>query len=363
MLLPKLYSKRSDGGLQEWTIEVQGDGYRTISGMVSGEKITSEWTRCQPKNVGRANETTAESQAAAAAQAKWNKKYDGGYRESADKLGEVDLFEPMLALKYADRRDKLQFPVWVQPKLDGVRCLARPTGLWTRKGKPHRNMEHVRKALVPVFEHYPTLVIDGEAYADKLNNDFNAIISLVKKSEPSVDDRNESADCIRYHVYDCYFADRPDMGFAQRITKLAEIVAGINEIVKVQTRIANNQEEMDRYYAEWLELGYEGQMVRTNTPYEVNKRAAALLKRKEFEDGEFEIADVLEGVGNRAGTAGAVLLTTGDKAGIRGNREWVAALLANRTQLIGKVATIRYQNKTPGGALRFPVLVAIRDYE
>ena len=138
-------------------------------------------------------------------------------------------------------------------------------------------------------------------------------------------------------------------------------MAEIKSVVLVSTVQAKDQEELDSLYAEWLSLGFEGQMLRTDTAYEVGKRAKALLKRKEFIDSEFTVADVEEGKGNRSGGAGAILLTTGDRAGIRGDRAFTVSLLKNKAALIGKLVTVRYQNKTPAGALRFPVMVAVRD--
>jgi DNA ligase-1 len=361
MFLPKLYNKRSDGQLQEWAVEVDGGQYRMISGMVDGAKVTSAWTVAVVKNEGRANATTVENQAAAEAQSKWQKKWDGGYREHLADLESVDLIEPMLALKYKDCIDNVTFPMWCQPKLDGVRCIARPIGLFTRKGKPHTNMAHVQQDLVSIFEKYPTLVIDGEAYASHLSGDFNAIISLVKKGKPDSADRAASAASIRYHVYDGFFTDNPGMPFGERNKKIQEILYGVSSVVIVETVKAKDQEELDSCYSKWLEQGFEGQMLRTDTAYEVGKRAKALLKRKEFIDEEYTVADVEEGKGNRAGGAGAIVLTTGDKAGIRGDRAFVVGLLKNKAKLIGKLVTVRYQNKTPAGALRFPVMVAVRD--
>lgn len=368
MFLPKLFSKRSDGGLQSWQIEVEGNKFRTISGMVDGAMVTSEWTQCAGKNIGRANETTPEQQAAAEAQSKWQKKYDSGYRETAEALETVDLFEPMLANKYKDlvKRKKLAFPVYCQPKLDGVRCIGRPSGLWTRKGKPHTNLEHIRMELAPVFAKHPTLVIDGEAYCDKLNDDFNAIISLVRQMNPTPEERADAAAHIKYHIYDCYFADAPALPFSERMAKLGGILANshdLGNLVLVETHKSETQEQLDEYYAKWLEAGYEGQMLRTDTPYEINKRTWALVKRKEFVDEEFELAAVEEGKGNRSGMAGKVLLTTGDRAGIRGGTKFMTEIWEKRNAMVGKYVTVRYQGKTPDGKLRFPVLVAVRDYE
>jgi hypothetical protein len=92
-----------------------------------------------------------------------------------------------------------------------------------------------------------------------------------------------------------------------------------------------------------------------------------LLKRKEFKTDEFTILEVIPGVGNRTGTAGAMKLQ--DKAGkifnsnIKGNRKHVTKLLEEAKTLIGQQATVRYFNLTPDGIPRFPFVIAIRNYE
>lgn len=362
MNMKRLYSRRSDGGLQTWDLEVKGDSYRVSSGKLDGKQHTNDWTKCVGKNLGRANATTPAEQATAEAAALWDKKYSEGYRESEAALATVTLFEPMLAKNYKDCVDDISFPVYTQPKLDGIRCIARSTGLFTRKGKPHLNLRHVEQDLAAVFKAHPTLVIDGEGYADKLAQDFNQIVHLIKQQKPTAQDRADSAAMIKYHVYDCYFTDHPEYTFACRQQLIQEILEKVRSVQLVDTFRALDQRALDCRYAHYLTSGYEGQMIRTDTPYEC-KRTKALLKRKEFIDAEFTIADVMEGIGNRAGGAGAILLSNGCKAGIRGNAAYFTKLLQERTAVIGKQATVRYQGVTPDGMLRFPVMVAIRDYE
>jgi DNA ligase-1 len=107
-------------------------------------------------------------------------------------------------------------------------------------------------------------------------------------------------------------------------------------------------------------------MVRLDKPYE-NKRSKSLLKRKEFQDKEYIILDVIEGEGNRAGGAGA--MTFANEQGVRfnsnikGSREYCAQLLKEKVDLIGKPATVKFFNLTPDNIPRFPFVTAIRTYE
>ena len=363
MKMNKLFKKREAGGLQEWTIEVEGGKYRTISGMVDGAKVTSEWTEAVVKNSGRSNATTPEDQAQSEAQSKWQKKFDSGYREDPAERSSVDLFKPMLAEKLRDYPE-VKYPVYVQPKLDGARCAGRLSGLWSRKGKPWITTPHIEKEVKALLSNHHNIVLDGELYNHTFHDDFNRIISIIKKGKPTAEDFAESEKYAQYHVYDCQFTDMPDLTFAQRQAKLRDILQaeGQEYIVLVDTKLVNNVEEMDAFHQECMEAGYEGSMIRTDTRYE-NKRTKALLKRKEFIDEEFELEDVEEGKGNAAGKAYKVVLKGVGRAGLRGNAAFRKDLLENKAKYIGKPVTVRYQNKTPDGQLRIGVMLCVRDYE
>lgn len=364
MKLPVLYSRRSDGAVQEWTIQVLKGCYRTISGLVDGEKVTSNWTVCHGKNVGRANETTASEQALREAEAAWTKKRERGYRESVKDIDKLDYLEPMLAHKYEDYQEDLEFPVWAQPKLDGIRCVATKKGLYTRNGKRIVSVPHIEQALGTIFELFPDVVFDGELYANELSANFNRIASLVRKTKPTGQDLDDSAREIQYWIYDC-----PQPGsFTQRWDRTLALIGKADSpyLKALDTQLVKSREKLDLLYEKFLEKGYEGQIVRVDGSYEY-KRSKNLLKRKEFKDEEFKILDVEEGVGNRSGMAGHFVLQ--DKRGkvfhsnIKGAREVLREYLQRRGELQGKMATVQFFDYTPDGIPRFPFVLTIRDYE
>jgi hypothetical protein len=133
MELPKLFKKTATGATQEWQI-FYDKGYYTVSGQTDGKKVISATTRCPGKNIGKKNETTPEQQSELEARAKWQKKKDEGYVEDVDSLDGANplRLDPMLAKDYADYTDKIVFPVYSQPKLDG--CIAGDTLVRTNKG-------------------------------------------------------------------------------------------------------------------------------------------------------------------------------------------------------------------------------------
>lgn len=362
MKLQTLFKRATNGKVLEHTFEIEGNGYRTISGYVDGVKTTTEWTYCQGKNVGRSNETTPEGQASAEANAEWKKRTERNYFVNVADIDKGTMFKPMLANKWEDYADKIQYPIYSQPKLDGIRCIVRNDGMWTRTGKPIISAPHIFEALKPLFEQDQDLIFDGELYADKYANDFNAIVSLVKKSKPTAKDLEDSAKVIEYHVYDL---PSHDGVFFKRYKELHKIKLPSCCVI-VKTYLVKTEEDTSTLYGNYVALGYEGQMLRLNSAYE-NKRSKSLLKHKSFIDEEYTIVGYEEGNGNLAGMIGALVFQTaqGDKftASVNGGWDHLKELWSERDTLIGQEATIKYFNITPDGKPRFPKVTAIRNYE
>ncbi len=358
MKLKTIYKKTKTGATQEWTIEVVGNKYRTHSGQVGGAITTNEWTVVYGKNVGKANGTTDEEQALKEAEAKRTKKLESGYFEDVNNIDTKQYFEPMLAAKWDDYKDKVTYPIYSQPKLDGIRCIVTKDGMFSRNGKPILSAPHIKESLQSIFDENPDLILDGELYADKFANDFNKIVSLVKKTKPTDADLVESKKNIDYHIYDLPSVDDT---FRVRYSTLCSLRLP-KQCIVVKTHIVKSEDILMERYGEYVEAGYEGQMLRLDSKYE-NKRSKSLLKHKSFIDEEYQILDIVEGEGNRSGTAGYMVFNTREgktfKSNVKGTWDETAEMLRNKKELIGKQATIKYFNLTPDGIPRFPFVINI----
>jgi DNA ligase-1 len=368
MKLGTIYKRTETGKTQEWTIEVVGNKYRTISGQTDGKKVINEWTVVFGKNAGKANETTDKEQAMKEAEAKRKLKLERGYYETISDIDETQYFKPMLAKDWNDEKHRVKFPIHSQPKLDGIRCIVKKDGMWTRNGKAIISAPHIYESLRPLFKANPRLIFDGELYCDKLANDFNKIVSLVKKSKPTADDLKESAEVIEYHIYDLpshngKFAERMNQ---LKIMEVHDKVFRNTKCVVVDTRLATDEDRLMKLYEGYVEQGYEGQILRVNDKYE-NKRSKFLLKHKSFVDEEYQIVDVCEGEGNKSGMVGYMVFETEDgqpfKSNVKCTFEEGAEILKSRKKLIGKSATIKYFNLTPAGIPRFPYVIKINREE
>jgi DNA ligase-1 len=360
MKLQTLYKRAVNGKVLEHTFEVENNCYRSISGYTDGVKTTTEWTCCQGKNIGKKNETTPNEQAMLEAYAEWKKRTEKGYFADVKDIDKSTIFKPMLANKWEDYAEDIVYPVYSQPKLDGIRCIVRSDGMWTRTGKPIISAPHIFEALKPFFKENPDLIFDGELYADKYANDFNAIVSLVKKTKPTAQDLKDSAKVIDYHVYDL-----PSYGavFFERYKELCklELYTKTKCCVVVETNLVKSLADVETLYENYVAAGYEGQMIRLNSKYE-NKRTKSLLKHKAFVDEEYKIIDIEEGVGNKSGMVGAFVFERDGKrfnAAPKFSWDECKKMLRDKKNLIGKSATVKYFNITPDGVPRFPTVINV----
>ena len=391
--LQTLYKIDSQGRLREWTMNVDGNKFYAIKGLVEGKKTQDKPTTATPKNVGRSNETTAIAQARFEAQAKWQKKIDSGYAVSEEDAKVKKFFEPMLALSYDDRKNEIVYPVYAQPKLDGIRCIVRQENDEivgrTRNGKIIECIPHILDSLKGFFMAYPKAILDGELYNHEYKEDFNKITSLVRKQKPVRSAKEtdkaftkkeakwqesliESADKIQYWVY-----DMPKLNdvinektlFDFRMTELKDkLITRKDCIVIVETNEVYSEGNLDNLYGQYLEQGYEGQMIRNDVGYDTNKRSKNLLKRKDFMDAEYKVIDIDEGNGNRSGTAKHLVCYCEKtkqqfNSNIKGSFDYLKEIYDNRKEYIGKFATIKFFQLTPDGIPRFPYAIAFRDYE
>jgi DNA ligase-1 len=364
MILNTIYKKDVTGSVRVWYAEI-GEGpleghWRTVSGLLSGEKIASEWKFATPKS-----QFNAQEQAIFEATSAMTKKLKIDYRESIDNIDEKrhSLIKPMLANTYSG----WQGTCFTQPKLDGMRCIANQDGLWSRLNNRIISVPHVEAILMNFFEDFPNVIIDGELYNHELHDDFNSIMSLTKKTKPLMEDLDRSERFIEYWIFDMFDENNPYLLFEERWDFLQrELFSKYphKKIVQTPTAKILTEQDLNLDFITLLEHGYEGQIVRFNTKYE-QKRTSVLLKRKEMQDEEFQLIDIEEGQGNWAGYAKIAICQTIDGkrfgAGISGTQEFNYKLLREKDKY--KSVTVKYQALTPDGVPRFGIAIKFWENE
>ena len=359
--LPTLYDRSSTGKVKVWTIDVASSNSEAIITVNYGEqggKIRkSEKAISTGKNIGKSNETTAYEQALSEAESTWKKKLDKGYSEKISSI-DNEVLLPMLAHTFQKRGHDITFPAYVQPKLDGVRCLAKKVDestikYYSRMGKEFTTLEHLTSDLLNIME--VDQVLDGEIYSHELT--FQEMIRLVKKLRP------ESAQ-LDYYVFD--LVDTKIDNTARKDI-LEKMTLSNTQIKLVRTKIVTTKDMMNLLHNKYIEKGFEGLIIRNFAGmYKLNGRSADLQKYKEFQDEEFIITGGKESTGSEAGCIiFDVKNSKGQEFAVRprGSFELRKEWMKDIKNLVSKKLTVRFQELTDDGIPRFPVGISIRDYE
>jgi DNA ligase-1 len=443
---PKLYAQDKNGKIKVWSAVVLRSSYphgggavasRITHGYINGKQQVA-YRDCESgKNIGRSNETTPLEQCISETRRKWLDKkekeaytenkpadYGEGYGDiSGNDFGGGDddgvddgngdgndeclgvapgrPFLPMLAQTFdpadlvagSKKKKVITFPCFVQPKLDGLRCVSYATRagndltvtLQSRTGAFFTGLPHIAAALRPYLSQHRSIVIDGELYTDQMP--FEELAGLIKKKKIT-DTDVERLKKVKYHVYDIYDHARHDMPFAERIGLLAAAVrrcgcvandtltgSGVRVlrsdteaaavVVLVRTEKIAVLSEFRRLFAEFVESGYEGIMLRNAAGvYRANYRSNDLQKYKEFIEDEYRIIGYTQGEGRDAGAVIWLCETADGKEFTvrpRGTMEQRRVWFSNGHSYIGKNLTVIYQELTEEGKPRFPVGKAVRD--
>ena len=263
--------------------------------------------------------------------------------------------KPMLATRYYPSQTK--FPCYVQPKYDGVRCILHEG----KDGEVHLTSRGGKEYDVPQIKtwgekHREILPLDGEIYNHQ-ELTFQQICSAVKC-------RSEMTSKLKMVIYDTQIQGT----FRNRLKSLQEVFRNIStdeSVYLTQTFVVSSEKDIERWHKIFVSTGYEGAIIRNSGGIYTEGRSNDLMKLKAFDTTEFEVVDVLEAEGFDAGTAIFKLKVKDYEFCSRptGPKSLRAQYLADKNEIIGKMATIQHQGYSDAGIPRFPVLLNIRDYE
>lgn len=427
--LSTLYAKDKNGKIKSWSAAVFSSMnlcsslskpiavLRLMHGYVGGKEQISYRDYIEGKNIGKKNETTSLIQCLNEAQRKWtDKKEKEGYSETLSLLttesvdgdgggdggaGHTIIIPPqcsddapvypMLAQTYeptSSKKNTIVFPCFVQPKLDGVRCITYVRRRTADSGCEiiHQSrtgarfgvgLEHLTTAVCCYLLNNPHIVLDGELYTDEMP--FEELVGLVKKKK-ILDEDIIRLRKVKYHIYDILDKSNLQMSYTDRLRICVSAVNGcrpvsdvscldhaVNSHVVVMVRTIEIRDIADfrRWFASFIEEGYEGIMLRNKIGiYRTNYRSSDLQKYKEFLEDEYTITGFKEAEGRDKGTVIWNCITVDDKAFCvrpRGTLQKRRELFQHGHEYIGKKLTVIYQELTEEGKPRFPVGKAIRD--
>lgn len=352
---PKLYKRLTSGNIQCLVISARDNELITEYGVDGGATQVSKYP--YEGNTIKNGEEQAKSEA----KSKFDRliKYNG-YRPSVDQIDTANFIKPMKAHKYEDHKHKLKWPLYVQPKLNGMRCLAFRDGdqilLTTGLGNDITTMDHIKQELLDLMEIGETW--DGELYYHGMP--LNQIMGIVKanKSMYPLEEREQ----IQYHVFDCIL----DKMFNQRADVILQafIKPNLKYVCRVDTRFIYQKDEI-LHYGAYINSGYEGMMYRNNFGLYTGRRSYDILKRKDFKDDEFKILRGIEGAGKLEGCLASFECEAPNgqtfRAPMNGDHHYLEQLWVSEYMWLDKWLTVKYLELSEYGIPQIPKGIAIRD--
>jgi len=395
--LPTIYGVEKNGKTKVWAARIYRDklnGFATAEieyGQLDGKKQVTSREYTEGKNLGKKNETTPLQQCISETRRKWQDKMEKeGYSlvipnsnsetestQTTETINSIKVF-PMLAHTFEpacekSKKNDIVFPCYVQPKLDGLRCICYlvPNGsnstdepkvvAQSRTGAYFETVEHICAELRPILLQNPGLILDGELYTTELP--FEELAGLIKRKKAS--DTNVNRQCIKYHIYDIVVDGIP---YSERHDRVVQVMDGPTpncHLEVVHTQLIHNANEFRQAFGEYVAAGYEGIMLRNaHGPYRQNYRSHDLQKYKEFVESEYPIVGFKEADGRDKGTVVWVCATAEKRefsVRPRGTQEQRRQWFQNAPQHVGKLLTVIYQELSELNVPRFPVGKAIRD--
>lgn len=396
-----LISKDSKGKIRvvnisyDWDKDLNGYVIRRFTSQYGG-KITTQPIILvdKGKGIGKARRTVSE-QAKLEYDSRVNKYMDKGYKklpksidlytkeeldallpeETTDSEGNL---KPMLAKDFHDVATSVLEKQWwyVSRKIDGVRCLmfVKDGEIHTssRGGKNYDNSTYhitCNPKLKKFMLDNPTLILDGELYIHGYSLQTLSGLARLKKETDKCDE-------LQYYIYDVVDTNKT---FEERLEILDHIKDELQldfepnktfedgdlQIQMVPHVKVEGWVQIKKTHDSYVKEGFEGAVIRRpDKKYGVNKRTNDMVKVKEYQDGEFKIIGFSEGL--RPEDMVFVCVTEDGKefeAKPIGPRELKHEYLERMSEIVGKMATVKYFSFSDGGTPTQPVLKCIRDYE
>ena len=341
-----LYKKDTKGKIRFLEIECTGKVLWQVSGVLNTDNPVKHTKECKGKNLGKSNETNPEQQALQEKESLIQEKLKEGYFKSIVEAENTDTLFPMLAKEYKKESHKIDWSkdVFIQPKLDGMRCLLivdDKVTLKSRNGRFITTLKHIEDVNLPKG------IYDGELYAHGYS--FQENMEFIKKV-------CQGTELVKFHCYDLV----DEASFSARYNKIKDLSDPVIEIVPTYSIDAKL---IGKYHTLFLKEGYEGSIIRHGEEgYKINGRSSNLLKYKDFMDIAVPIIDIIPSESRPEW--GTPILQLGGKtfkAGMKYSHEERKEFLVNKKDYIGKTAEIRFFEYTDDGLPRFPVMVGIRN--
>lgn len=273
-----------------------------------------------------------------------------------------NVINPMGAHLLDKYSDKLNYPVFCQPKLDGFRALSYISNnniiITSRNHNVFQNLNHIINDLDKLRNKFfnNNIYLDGELYIH--NSEFSKISSLLRKKTLSNINKKDIIN-IKFYIFDMFDLNNLNMTFEERYNLLKKYIKNFNNIKLVKIDKANNLNEVYKLNDKYIQNNYEGIIVRNkNGLYEFGKKSYDVLRTKEFKKNKFKIINYKIAKNNKTPIWELKCLKSNKTffAKQSGNITKISKLYKNKNELIGKNIDVKFLDINNNGCItRNPV--------
>lgn len=299
------------------------------------------------------------------------KKPDAGIDSSVNKArpNTIWTFDCMLAHPFEAKRVK-EWPVAVEPKIDGVRCLITVTtdgtvGFFSRSGKEFNTFGHL---VEPVLAAWKRSGFEGGIVID-CEIDSGAFLETVSQARKKEGEATDAVARIFDLMTDDEWVKGCDRPYTQRRQLILEVFGPVVEpfhprLQPLPVELARDGEQVMEIAVRFQANGLEGVIVKPLDHRYERKRSYSWMKVKGFETHDVVITGFFEGNGKYKGAMGGVICDFGGVE-VRVGGGWSdddrQVMWDDQDAYVGRMIEVGAHETTPDGSLRHPRFIRWRD--
>jgi len=349
----------------------------TEYGQMNGKiTITEPTIITEGKNIGRSNETSIFTQSLIHMRNLYLKKIKTGYSLKLSNITTENIF-PMALQVYDKHKKHINYPCYIQPKLDGIRLIGKiensEVKLMSRRLNEFIGFDFIKDEIKLLLENEPNIILDGELYNHDLS--LQQISGIVRNEDKTYPEKLK----LKFYIFDCVDLQHNSLTFLDRYEKLKELFRHktFNYLILTDTIKIHNEKSSDKYYKDFIENGFEGIVYKNlDAKYEYSSykeiRSYQFLKRKKGYDAEYPIIGFERGIHGK--DADAIIFIMKTESGkefkavpndtLKNRKKMYQQALENFDSAFkNKLATIKFDEYSNDNTPLRAKFIAIRDYE
>ena len=241
--------------------------------------------------------------------------------------------------------DRLKFPCFGSPKIDGVRAKFKNSIFYSRNGHPYIGLDHLKLQLKSITDE-----LDGELTVPGVS--FQVGSGWIRNHELTP---NATFNVFELPTY--------ESSFITRLALMDDLHLVGEDIYKVFHQLLNNESEVMKFYNECRSLGYEGAVIKPYNYAYKGTRSYNWMKMKNMDTIDVEVIDVYEGKGKYKNQMGGVIVEFKGKLNRIGGG-WSDSqrkdFWEKHTRIIGKTIEVTYMEETDEGNMRHSRFIRFR---